>query len=64
MSDIDTRPKRVFSFTRAAADLDISERTLRRMVDAGLVRAVRLSLRRRGIPSEEVTRLATEGVAT
>lgn len=55
--------KRVVSVAYAAAQLGVSERTIWRLIAAKKIKAVALSTRRKGIPVDEVTRIATEGVS-
>ena len=55
--------KRILSPKSFAEASDTSERTVWRLIAAGKIRTVRLSARRVGIPSEELERLATDGVA-
>ena len=53
-------PGAPWTITDAAAFLTISERHLSRLLNASLVRSVRLG-RRRLIPDDEVRRIAREG---
>jgi excisionase family DNA binding protein len=54
--------KRIYSPRAAAEATDLSERTIWRLIADGKIKAVRLSARRRGIPSEEIERIASNGV--
>ncbi|MGE0653094.1 MAG: helix-turn-helix transcriptional regulator [Alphaproteobacteria bacterium] len=53
----------VYSVQRAVERLDTSESTIRRLIRDGKIRAVRLSLRRIGIPAAEIERIAREGIS-
>lgn len=54
----------ILSRRQAAQALTICERTLDRLIAAGRVRTVKLSVRRVGVPRSEIERLAAgEGVA-
>lgn len=55
--------KRVYSPRAAAEALDLSERSIWRLIAQEKIRTIRLSERRRGIPAEEIERIVTEGIA-
>lgn len=57
------QPPRVYSIRRAAQAFDVTPRTIFRMLAAGKLRSVQLAAHRRGIPAEEIERIATQGVA-
>jgi excisionase family DNA binding protein len=57
-----TEAPRVSSKKRAAEALGISERTLDRMIAAGIVKSIKVSGRRRVIPSTEIDRILQGGV--
>jgi excisionase family DNA binding protein len=48
---------RVSSKKRAAEALGISERTLDRMIAAGMLKSIKVSMRRRVIPNTEIDRI-------
>lgn len=61
MDDKHKQP-RAYTIKQAAHELLISERTLFRLIKAGKLEAINLSIGRRGIPASEVERISTSGV--
>ena len=51
----------VNSFGDVAAILGVSKRTVFRLVEAGRIKAINVSLRRRGVLASEVARVLNEG---
>lgn len=62
MEEVLKRP-RVYSIARSARALDLSTRTIYRLIAASKIKVIPLSDRRRGIPVEEIERIARQGVA-
>jgi excisionase family DNA binding protein len=58
-----TSRQRVYSIQRTAEELGVCDKTIRRLIADGKIKAVRLSVRRLGIPASELDRIVTEGVA-
>ena len=54
--------RRVYTVPLFAAEVGISERTVWRLIAAGKIKAVKISIGRTGIPDEELDRVASEGV--
>ena len=64
----DTHPpqpprRRVYSIPQTAAELDVSERTVWRLIAAQKIKTIKISLGRTHITSEEIERVATQGIA-
>lgn len=62
MDDTNNATRRVYSITNAAHELDVSERTIWRMISAGQIKAISLSARRKGVPLSEIERIAQNGI--
>lgn len=58
-----TSRQRVYSIPRTAEELGVCDKTIRRLIADGKIKAVRLSVRRLGIPASELDRIVAEGVA-
>ena len=56
------KSRRVHTIPLFAAEVGISERTVWRLIAAGKIKAVKISIGRTGIPDEELERIAAEGV--
>ena len=56
------RGRRVHSVPQFSAELGVSERTTWRLIAAGKIKAIKISIGRTGIPDEELERIAAEGV--
>lgn len=57
MNDTHIKPTRGVSPNRAAERLDVSRKTIDRMIAAGEIRAARVSARRLSIPESEIERI-------
>ena len=51
------RPRAVFTIARFADELGISERSVRRLIDAEKIRTVPISIGRIGIPAAELEKI-------
>lgn len=58
-----TERPHVYSIARSARTLDLSTRTITRLIAASKIKSIRISERRIGIPIEEIERIARQGVA-
>ena len=56
------RGRRVHSVPQFSAELGVSECTIWRLIAAGKIKAIKISIGRTGIPDEELERIAAEGV--
>jgi predicted transcriptional regulator len=57
-----SRTRAVYTVSRFAAELGISERTVRRLIVAAKIRTVPLSIGRIGIPASELDRVVAGGL--
>ena len=57
MDDRTVQSDKAYSFKAAAEALTISTKTLSRQIDAGKLRAIAVSERRRAIPGSEIIRI-------
>jgi len=55
--------RRVYSVKRFAYELDVTERTVYRWISAQKIQTVQISVGRLGIPSQELDRVAEQGVS-
>ena len=62
LSQSKLRRRRVHSVPQFSAELGVSERTTWRLIAAGKIKAIKISIGRTGIPDEELERIAAEGV--
>lgn len=58
-----SRRPRVYSVKRFAEAFQISDRTVWRLIAAGKINTIKLSVRRIGIPAEEAERYASGGLS-
>jgi len=56
------RPRAVFTIARFADELGISERSVRRLIEAEKIRTVPISIGRIGIPAAELERIVAGGL--
>jgi len=56
------RRRRLYTPQTFAKELGVSLRTVWRLIGQGKIDTVRISLRRRGIPAEELDRIVTRGI--
>jgi predicted transcriptional regulator len=57
-----SRPRAVYTVSRFADELGVSERTVRRLIAAAKIRTVPLSIGRIGIPAAELDRVVAGGL--
>lgn len=57
------RRRRVYTIPQFADEMGISERTVWRLIAAGKIKTIDVSLGRRAITDEELERIATRGIA-
>ena len=64
MNEIVPQPqrRRVYSVKRFAYEIDVSERTVWRWINAQKIQTIQISIGRVGIPCQELDRVASEGV--
>ena len=64
MNEIVPQPqrRRVNSVKRFAYEIDVSERTVWRWINAQKIQTIQISIGRVGIPCQELDRVASEGV--
>ena len=64
MNEIVPQPqrRRVYSVKRFAYEIDVSERTVWRGINAQKIQTIQISIGRVGIPCQELDRVASEGV--
>lgn len=53
---------KAYTLADAASALTISKKTLTRHVEAGLIRSIKVSERRRAVPGSEIIRILANGV--
>jgi predicted site-specific integrase-resolvase len=56
------RAPRVYCIKNAALKLDVCRRTIERLIKSEKIRTVQITERRRGIPAEEIERIAAYGI--
>jgi excisionase family DNA binding protein len=62
MRQADREKVRVYSIKTAAHKLSVSKRTIYHWIKRDLIRVIKLTERRRGIPVDEIERIASEGI--
>jgi len=56
------KPRLVYSIPQSAGELNVSERTIWRLIAAQKIKTIKISVGRRGITRAELERIAAEGV--